>query len=101
MLQFRLIYHNLTQRSEHANSLDHNIALHLLNTVLQDGSPLVRRELVVALQWVVNNFMPNFVSVCKALQDDDEERHKAAPPSTLSPNSGPQSSLRRASSQVE
>jgi len=84
-----------SERSEHANSLDHNIALHLLNTVLQDGSPLVRRELVVALQWVVNNFMPNFVTVCKALQDDDEERHKAAAPSTLSPNTG----LRRASSQ--
>ena len=28
------------ERTEHANSLDHSIALHLLNTVSEDGSPL-------------------------------------------------------------
>ena len=37
------------ERTEHANSLDHAIALHLLKAA-EDGSPLVRKELVVALQ---------------------------------------------------
>ncbi len=37
------------ERTEHANNLDHTIALHLLKAC-EDGSPLVRRELVVALQ---------------------------------------------------
>jgi len=37
------------ERTEHANNLDHAIAMHLLKAG-EDGSPLVRKELVVALQ---------------------------------------------------
>merc|ERR1719192_897115 len=36
-----------SERTEHANSLDQTIATKLLGRLLDDGSPLVRRELVV------------------------------------------------------
>ena len=48
-----------------------SIALQLLNTVSEDGSPLVRQELVVALQYVVNAFEPNFVAIAR---QEEEER---------------------------
>jgi hypothetical protein len=44
------------------------IALKLLQSCVEDGSPLVRRELVVALQWVLLTFLPNFINLLKALQ---------------------------------
>ena len=52
-------------RTEHAYSQDQSIALQILNTVSEDGSPLVRQELVVALQYVVNAFEPNFVAIAR------------------------------------
>lgn len=54
------------ERTEHANSLDHSIALHLLKTVVEDGSPIVRQELVVALQHFTLAFDSNLVNVCRA-----------------------------------
>ena len=41
---------------------------------LEDGSPLVRRELIVALQWIVSTFLPTFINLCKELIDEDEEK---------------------------
>ena len=41
---------------------------------LEDGSPLVRRELIVALQWIVSTFLPTFINLCKALMEEDEEK---------------------------
>ena len=61
-----------SERTEHANSLDQTIATKLLGRLLDDGSPLVRRELVVALQWVVNSFMPNFTAVLRAVGEEEE-----------------------------
>lgn len=54
---------SVTERSEHANNIDHSIAMTLLNTVTNDMSYLVRQELVVALQWVVLLFESSFLSV--------------------------------------
>ena len=63
------------ERTEHANNLDHAIALNLINTVSEDGSPLVREELVVALQYVVFAFESNFVNVKRqALEDEERQR---------------------------
>jgi regulator-associated protein of mTOR len=62
------------KRTDHANSLDQTIALKLLQMTLEDGSPLVRRELIVALQWIVSTFLPTFINLCKALMDEDEEK---------------------------
>lgn len=71
-------------RTDHANSLDQSIGLRLLQTTLEDGSPLVRRELVVALQWIVRSFLPSFVNLCRALQEEDEERCRLNNPTTSS-----------------
>ncbi|PNF16965.1 Regulatory-associated protein of mTOR [Cryptotermes secundus] len=54
---------SVTERSEHANNIDHSIAMTLINTVSHDMSPLVRKELVVALQWMVLLFENSFLSV--------------------------------------
>ena len=63
------------ERTEHANNLDHSIALNLMNTVSEDGSPLVRQELVVALQYVVLAFESNFVNVKRqAIEDEERQR---------------------------
>ncbi|XP_067006454.1 regulatory-associated protein of mTOR isoform X2 [Anabrus simplex] len=59
---------SVTERSEHANNIDHSIAMTLINTVSHDMSPLVRKELVVALQWMVLLFENSFLSV--ALQEE-------------------------------
>ncbi|XP_055384000.1 regulatory-associated protein of mTOR [Condylostylus longicornis] len=54
---------SVTERSEHANNIDRNIALMLLTTVMDDMSPLVRLELIAALQWMVILFESQFVAV--------------------------------------
>lgn len=50
-------------RSEHADNIDRPIAMTLLSTVSNDMSPIVRMELVAALQWMVIIFKKHFVSV--------------------------------------
>ncbi|XP_063240592.1 LOW QUALITY PROTEIN: regulatory-associated protein of mTOR [Bacillus rossius redtenbacheri] len=57
-----------SERSDHANNIDHSIAMTLINTVTYDMSPLVRKELVAALQWVVLIFENAFLKV--ALQEE-------------------------------
>lgn len=55
---------SVTDRSEeHANNIDRIIAITLLETVGEDMSPLVRLELVAALQWMVLLFESQFVTV--------------------------------------
>lgn len=41
-------------RTEHANNIDRSIAIALLTTVGNDMSPVVRMELIAALQWMVS-----------------------------------------------
>lgn len=48
---------SVKERSEHANNIDHAVAMNLMNIVSQDMSPLVRAELVAAIQWMVNLFI--------------------------------------------
>jgi hypothetical protein len=62
------------ERTEHANNLDHSIALNLINAVSEDGSQLVRQELVVALQYVVLAFESNFVNVKRQAVEDEERQ---------------------------
>uniref|UniRef100_A0A0A9WPK3 Regulatory-associated protein of mTOR n=2 Tax=Lygus hesperus TaxID=30085 RepID=A0A0A9WPK3_LYGHE len=73
-----------TERSEHANNIDHSVAMNLLNVVSKDMSPLVRKELVVALQNMVIVFENSFMSV--ALQ---ELRETAQVPSLPAPSTIP------------
>ncbi|KAK3908175.1 Regulatory-associated protein of mTOR [Frankliniella fusca] len=58
---------SVVERSEHANTIDHSVAMKLLNTTMYDMSPLVRKELIIALQAMVNLFEKSFISV--ALQE--------------------------------
>lgn len=58
---------SVVERSEHANTIDHGVAMKLLNTTMYDMSPLVRKELIIALQSMVLLFENSFISV--ALQE--------------------------------
>ena len=65
------------ERTEHANSLDHTIALHLMKTAVEDGSSLVRTELVVALQHIIMAFEPNFVNACRSFLEAEDSLNKS------------------------
>lgn len=49
-------------RTEHANNIDRSIAFTLFSTVGNDMSPIVRMELLAALQWIVILFLKLFIS---------------------------------------
>lgn len=49
-----------TDRTEHADNLDRSIALTLFSMVGNDMSPIVRMELLAALQWIVMLFLKVF-----------------------------------------
>ena len=57
-------------RTTQANDLDRSIAIHILECVSSDMNPLVRMELVAALQWIVKLFDNEFVKIC--LRDDPQ-----------------------------
>lgn len=57
-------------RSEHANNIDRSIAFTLFSTVGNDMSPIVRMELLAALQWIVILFLKLFISA--SLQDQSQ-----------------------------
>ncbi|UYV81949.1 RPTOR [Cordylochernes scorpioides] len=75
--------------SEHAISIDHSVGIKLVNTVLTDGSPVVRKELVVALHWLVLAFENQFVAV--AFHYMEEEKQKSLDSGSSSARSGPES----------
>lgn len=58
------------ERTTQANDLDRQIAVHLLEWVSSEMSPMVRMEMVAALQWVVKLFDSHFVEVC--LRDEPQ-----------------------------
>ncbi|XP_054282022.1 regulatory-associated protein of mTOR-like isoform X2 [Macrosteles quadrilineatus] len=69
---------SVTERSEHANNIDQSVAMMLINTVSHDMCPLVRKELVVALQWMVLVFENSFLSVAlHELRRDSSQVDKA------------------------
>ncbi|KAL1512534.1 hypothetical protein ABEB36_002115 [Hypothenemus hampei] len=53
----------VSRRSEHANNIDHAIGMTLVNHASNEASPLVRKELVNALQWLLLTFDVAFVAV--------------------------------------
>ncbi|CAH1990620.1 unnamed protein product [Acanthoscelides obtectus] len=63
------------ERSEHANSIDHSVAMTLVNTVSGDMSCLVRKELINALQWIVLVFSPIFQNIYSREMKEKEERN--------------------------
>ncbi|KAF8782229.1 regulatory-associated protein of mTOR-like isoform X2 [Argiope bruennichi] len=63
-----------TERTDHANAIDHSIGMMLINKVANDGSPLVRQEVLAALQWFLIIFENQFVAV--GFQYMEEEKAK-------------------------
>ncbi|CAF4953606.1 unnamed protein product [Pieris macdunnoughi] len=53
----------LAPRTDHANALDHQVAVLLAARLSADASPLVRAEILAALQWLVLIFEQHFIAV--------------------------------------
>ncbi|CAG0912964.1 unnamed protein product [Notodromas monacha] len=87
-------------RSEHANTVDHSVAISLLNAVSRDGSPLVRKELLVALQWMVAAFESAFVAVAAAMIEEEEGSASLAYNSPILPSNAGGGTLRRIATRV-
>ncbi|XP_044312358.1 regulatory-associated protein of mTOR isoform X5 [Varanus komodoensis] len=67
---------NSAERTDHSTTIDHNVAM-MLAQLINDGSPMVRKELVVALSHLVVQYESNFCTV--ALQFMEEEKNYALP----------------------
>ncbi|KAM7068352.1 regulatory-associated protein of mTOR isoform 2-T2 [Molossus nigricans] len=67
---------NSAERTDHSTTIDHNVAM-MLAQLIGDGSPVVRKELVVALTHLVVQYESNFCSV--ALQFMEEEKNYPLP----------------------
>ncbi|XP_063149477.1 regulatory-associated protein of mTOR isoform X1 [Candoia aspera] len=75
---------NSAERTDHSTTIDHNVAM-MLAQLINDGSPMVRKELVVALSHLVVQYESNFCTV--ALQFMEEEKNYALP-SPAAPEGG-------------
>ncbi|KAK2709523.1 hypothetical protein QYM36_013253, partial [Artemia franciscana] len=63
---------SVSTRTDHANNIDHGVALKILGTVSQDANVVVRKELVAAFQWVVFAFESSFIQiVCQQIQEEE------------------------------
>jgi len=56
---------SITNRNEHANDIDQKIILTVVQKLNNDSSPLVRRELLVTLQWFILTFERMFHSIIR------------------------------------
>ncbi|KAK3870949.1 hypothetical protein Pcinc_016478 [Petrolisthes cinctipes] len=63
------------ERNDHARSIDQTIAVTLANNVTHDGSPLVRQELVVALQYLIQMYESSFLGVARQYFRDETPHH--------------------------
>lgn len=62
-----------TERTDHANTIDHSIGMKLVSTSLYDSSVLVRHELVVALQYLVLAFENQFLKLEQAAKEEERK----------------------------
>uniref|UniRef100_A0A8C2WQG3 Regulatory-associated protein of mTOR n=1 Tax=Cyclopterus lumpus TaxID=8103 RepID=A0A8C2WQG3_CYCLU len=67
---------NSAERTDHSTTIDHNVVM-MLAQLINDGSPVVRKELVVALSHLVVQYESNFCTV--ALQFIEEEKNYTVP----------------------
>ncbi|XP_076029609.1 regulatory associated protein of MTOR complex 1 isoform X2 [Oratosquilla oratoria] len=86
-------------QNDHARAIDHAIAITLITSVAGDGSPLVRQELVVAMQYLVQMYESSFLAVARQCHRDDSGAD-LSPLSNLSslshdPTLSPSNSLHR------
>lgn len=62
-----------SERTDHANTIDHSIGMKLVSSSLYDSSVLVRNELVVALQFLVLAFESQFMKLEQATRDEERK----------------------------
>lgn len=62
-----------TERTDHANTIDHSIGMKLVSTSLYDSSVLVRRELVVALQYIMLAFENQFIKLEQSAREEERK----------------------------
>ncbi|XP_033630484.1 regulatory-associated protein of mTOR-like isoform X1 [Asterias rubens] len=60
-----------TERTDHAINIDHNVGMTLIN-VVQDGSFIVREQLVVALYQLIKQFETQFASIARQILEEDQ-----------------------------
>uniref|UniRef100_A0A8C9SW85 Regulatory-associated protein of mTOR n=1 Tax=Scleropages formosus TaxID=113540 RepID=A0A8C9SW85_SCLFO len=82
---------NSAERTDHSTTIDHNVAM-MLAQLINDGSPMVRKELVVALSHLVVQYESNFCTV--ALQFMEEEKNYAVPSPASNAEPGNQTQMR-------
>lgn len=71
------------KRTDHADTVDQGIGMSLISSVAHDASPLVRKELVVALQWLLAVFETQFVAVAfQFLEEETKEQSTFLSPGT-------------------
>lgn len=89
---------NTGERSDQANQIDFGVAMKLTQ-LSQDGSPLVRKELVVGLHSLVMQFETNFGVVALQFLEEDRMKENAPPAAAITPSgwivvgSGPASAV--------
>lgn len=62
-----------SERTDHANTIDHSIGMKLVSSSLYDSSVIVRHELVVALQYLVLAFESQFMKLEQASREEERK----------------------------
>ncbi|XP_047142923.1 regulatory-associated protein of mTOR isoform X1 [Hydra vulgaris] len=70
---------NTGDRSDHANMIDQSVATTLTTMLANEGSPLVRKELVVALYSHIMQFENAFIGVAVQFMDDSSLHDSSGP----------------------
>lgn len=68
---------SVTDRSDQANNIDLGVGM-MLASVGNDGSPLVRKEVVVALSALVQQFESQFTNVVVQWMEEERQKEKSA-----------------------
>lgn len=62
-------------KTDHSNTIDETVGIKLIR-VGNDSNPLVRKELIAALQWLVLFFEKRFISVAYQMQEEEKRKNK-------------------------
>ncbi|XP_072882388.1 regulatory-associated protein of mTOR [Hemitrygon akajei] len=75
---------NSAERTDHSTTIDHNVAM-MLAQLINDGSPVVRKELVVAFSHLVIQYESNFCTVALQFMEEEKNYPLPSPASAIEP----------------
>ncbi|XP_069786057.1 regulatory-associated protein of mTOR isoform X2 [Narcine bancroftii] len=75
---------NSAERTDHSTTIDHNVAM-MLAQLINDGSPVVRKELVVAFSHLVIQYESNFCTVALQFMEEEKNYPLPSPASVIEP----------------